>query len=125
MTCPNCSKDIATGSNFCYNCGTQQPPSGPAVHSSFGTHRRLMRSSTDKKLGGVCAGLADYFDLDVTLVRVIWLLLFFCAGTGFLAYIILWIVLPLAPGGIIPVSGNTSVSSTTSSSSAAGPVTTT
>jgi phage shock protein PspC (stress-responsive transcriptional regulator) len=56
-----------------------------------------MRSSRDKKLGGVCAGLADYFDLDPTLVRVVWLLAFFCAGAGFLAYVILWIVLPIAP----------------------------
>jgi phage shock protein PspC (stress-responsive transcriptional regulator) len=56
-----------------------------------------MRSSTDKKIGGVCAGLADYFDLDPTIVRVVWLLAIFFAGTGLLVYIILWIVLPIAP----------------------------
>jgi phage shock protein PspC (stress-responsive transcriptional regulator) len=56
-----------------------------------------MRSSRDKKLGGVCAGVADYFDLDPTLVRVVWLLAVFFAGTGFLVYLILWIVLPVAP----------------------------
>jgi phage shock protein PspC (stress-responsive transcriptional regulator) len=56
-----------------------------------------MRSSTDKKLGGVCAGLAEYFDMDPTLVRVLWLLVVLCGGTGILLYIILWIVLPLAP----------------------------
>jgi phage shock protein C len=56
-----------------------------------------MRSSRDKKVGGVCAGLADYFDLDPTLVRIVWLLAVFCAGTGLLLYIILWIALPLAP----------------------------
>jgi phage shock protein PspC (stress-responsive transcriptional regulator) len=59
-----------------------------------------MRSSTDKKIAGVCGGLADYFDLDPTLVRVLWLLLLFFAGTGLLAYIILWIVLPIAPARI-------------------------
>jgi phage shock protein PspC (stress-responsive transcriptional regulator) len=63
-----------------------------------------MRSSTDKKIAGVCAGLADYFDLDPTIVRVIWFLAVFFAGTGFLAYIILWIVLPVAPAGVIPTS---------------------
>ena len=63
-----------------------------------------MRSSTDKKIAGVCAGLADYFDLDPTIVRVVWVLAFLCAGTGGLAYIILWIVLPVAPAGIIPTS---------------------
>jgi phage shock protein PspC (stress-responsive transcriptional regulator) len=56
-----------------------------------------MRSSRDKKLGGVCAGLADYFDLDPTIVRVVWLLAFLCAGAGGLVYIVLWIALPLAP----------------------------
>lgn len=56
-----------------------------------------MRSSRDKKLGGVCAGLADYFDLDPTIVRIVWLLAIFLGGTGLLLYLILWIALPLAP----------------------------
>jgi phage shock protein PspC (stress-responsive transcriptional regulator) len=56
-----------------------------------------MRSSVDKKLGGVCAGLADYFDLDATIIRLVWLLSVLFAGTGILVYVILWIVLPLAP----------------------------
>ncbi|HVH70604.1 MAG TPA: PspC domain-containing protein [Candidatus Dormibacteraeota bacterium] len=63
-----------------------------------------MRSSTDKKIAGVCAGLADYFDMDPTIIRVLWLLGVLCAGTGILAYIILWMVLPCAPGGVIPTS---------------------
>jgi phage shock protein PspC (stress-responsive transcriptional regulator) len=48
--------------------------------------------------------LADYFDLDPTIVRVLWFLAVLCAGTGVLAYIILWIVLPVAPAGVIPTS---------------------
>jgi len=56
-----------------------------------------MRSSTDKKIAGVCGGLAEYFDLDATIIRVVWLLAMLCAGTGGLAYLILWIVVPLAP----------------------------
>jgi phage shock protein C len=63
----------------------------------------LMRSSRDKKIGGVCAGLADYFDLDPTIVRVVWLLAVFLGGTGVLAYLILWIVLPLAPSVVVTV----------------------
>ncbi len=63
-----------------------------------------MRSSTDKKIAGVCAGLADYFDLDPTIIRVVWLLAILFAGTGLLAYIILWIVLPVAPAGVISTS---------------------
>jgi phage shock protein PspC (stress-responsive transcriptional regulator) len=100
MICPTCQRKIADGSNFCYNCGAKQPYSaGTAPNAAFvsGGPRRLMRSSRDKKIGGVCAGLAEYFDLDTTVVRLVWVLLLLCAGTGFLAYIVLWIVLPLAP----------------------------
>lgn len=108
MTCTSCNKDIAIGSKFCYNCGAKQPESGaPGLSPATGAHKRLMRSSTDKKIAGVAAGLADYFDLDATIVRVIWLLLIFCAGTGVLAYIILWIVLPVAPGGVVPTTSGT------------------
>jgi phage shock protein PspC (stress-responsive transcriptional regulator) len=65
-----------------------------------------MRSSTDKKLGGVCAGLGAYLDLDVTLVRVLWVLAVFCGGTGLLLYVVLWIVLPVEPL-YVPVSTQT------------------
>jgi len=98
MLCPNCQKEIADGSNFCYSCGARISPAGaPAASSAPPAVKRLMRSSRDKKIGGVCAGLAEYFDLDPTIVRVVWLLAIFFAGTGFLVYLILWIVLPLAP----------------------------
>lgn len=95
MICTNCQKEIVDGSKFCYNCGAQLS-SGPAV---IGTaqQKRLMRSSRDKKVAGVCAGIAEYFDLDPTLVRVLWLIAIFFGGTGFLLYVILWIVLPVAP----------------------------
>jgi phage shock protein C len=106
MVCTNCQRTIADYSNFCYNCGAKQSPSvAPGAFSDGGPRRRLMRSSTDKKIAGVCAGLADYFDLDATIVRVCWLLLVLFAGTGLLAYLILWIVLPLAPAHVV----NTSV----------------
>jgi phage shock protein C len=99
MICPSCQKEIADGSKFCYNCGARLTSDAP--HPAAATYvapaKRLMRSSRDKKLGGVCAGLADYFDLDATIVRVVWLLAIFLGGTGVLAYLILWIVLPLAP----------------------------
>ena len=67
-----------------------------------GGKKRLVRSSTDKKLGGVCGGLADYFDLDATIIRVCWLLAFLCGGVGLFAYVVLWIALPLAPTGTVP-----------------------
>ena len=105
MICPSCNKDIAIGSRFCYNCGAKQvEPGPPGLSPATGTHKKLMRSSTDKKIGGVCAGLADYFDLDPTVIRLVWVLLVLFAGTGLLAYVVLWIVLPLAPPGVVPTS---------------------
>ena len=50
--------------------------------------KRLYKSSKDKKICGVCAGLADYFELDSTVVRILWLIMLFVFGTGVLAYII-------------------------------------
>jgi len=99
MICTGCQKVIADGSKFCYNCGAKQLETGPAqaAPAPARSSKRLMRSSTDKKLGGVCAGVGAYLDLDVTLVRVLWVLAFFCGGTGLLLYVILWIVLPVEP----------------------------
>ena len=103
MICPNCQKDIAAGSKFCYACGAKQPETGapPSVPPAYAPPRqkRLVRSTNDRKLAGVCAGLADYFDLDPTLIRILWVLAFFFAGTGLLAYVILWIAVPEGPTG--------------------------
>jgi len=101
MVCASCQKQIADGSKFCYNCGVQQPVAGAAATNALPgpPKKRLVRSTTDKKIAGVAAGLADYFDLDPTVIRVVWLLAFLCAGAGLLAYIVLWIVLPAGPTG--------------------------
>ena len=58
---------------------------------------KLYRSETDKKIGGVCGGLANYFDIDVVLIRVAFVLLLLFGGGGLLAYIILWVVIPVEP----------------------------
>ena len=58
--------------------------------------KQLMRSGRDKKIAGVCAGVAYYFDMDPTIVRVIWGVLAFGYGAGVVAYIILWIIAPEA-----------------------------
>ena len=97
MICPNCQKEIADHSNFCYSCGARLASTAPGVASQVTPVKRLTRSSIDKKIAGVCGGLAEYFDIDPTLIRVLWLLLVLCGGTGVLAYLILWIALPVAP----------------------------
>ena len=58
--------------------------------------KQIMRSGHDKKIAGVCAGVAHYLDMDPTIVRVIWGVLAFGYGAGIVAYIILWIIAPVA-----------------------------
>jgi phage shock protein PspC (stress-responsive transcriptional regulator) len=58
--------------------------------------KRLFRNPDDKKLGGVCSGLAAYFDIDPAIVRILFVVAVILYGTGFLLYIILWVVIPNA-----------------------------
>ena len=67
--------------------------------------KRLYRSRTDRKIAGVCGGIAEYFDIDPVIIRVLWLVAVCCAGSGLLAYIIALIVIPQAPIGYIEYYG--------------------
>ncbi|KTC64818.1 phage shock protein C, PspC (plasmid) [Legionella adelaidensis] len=60
-------------------------------------YRRLYRSKRDRMIAGVCAGLADYFKIDPTLVRLLFVIFLLAGGSAFLAYIILWLVVPVDP----------------------------
>jgi phage shock protein PspC (stress-responsive transcriptional regulator) len=77
----------------------------PAPHG-----RRLMRSTTDTKIGGVCGGLAEYFGVDSTPIRLLWIILSILCGAvigGVIAYLIAWVIIPkrdeLVPTTIQPV----------------------
>lgn len=59
--------------------------------------KKLFKSSTDRKVGGVCGGIAEYFDIDSTIVRLGWLITIFCFGGGILAYLIAMFVIPNEP----------------------------
>ena len=59
--------------------------------------KKLTRNEQEKTIAGVCAGLAEYFDVDVTWVRVVFVLAVLAGFSGVLAYIILWIVVPVKP----------------------------
>ncbi|CCJ34138.1 MULTISPECIES: PspC domain-containing protein [Caloramator] len=61
--------------------------------------KRLYRSRTDRMIAGVCGGIAKYFDMDPTIVRLLWVLIVMLGGSGILAYIICWIVIPEEPIG--------------------------
>lgn len=58
--------------------------------------KRLYRSRNDKMLGGVCGGVAEYFKVDPSIVRILWVVFTF-SGMPLIAYIVAWIILPLQP----------------------------
>lgn len=59
--------------------------------------KKLYRSRRDRVFAGVCGGIGEYFDIDSSLVRILWVLLILGAGTGLLAYIICTIIIPESP----------------------------
>lgn len=92
MNCPNCQRDITNYSNFCYFCGARQA----RTTVSTAPPRRLQRSATDSKLAGVCGGLAEYFGMDSTIVRLLWVLVTFFTGLvpGMVVYVVAWLIMP-------------------------------
>ncbi len=94
MTCKHCQREVPDSSNFCNFCGGLQQTAPSHAH------RRLMRSSTDRKIAGVCGGIAEYLEIDSTVVRLVWLVLLFVPVPlvpAFVAYIVAWLVMPQAP----------------------------
>jgi phage shock protein C len=89
MYCNYCGKVIQDDANVCAYCGVRV--------GAVTARKRLVRPRADRKIAGVCAGFAEYFDLDITLVRLVWLFVVLVGGTGLLAYLIGWIVMPEEP----------------------------
>ena len=95
MFCTKCGVQMDENAFYCSQCGTRTGRIRPYV---AGQTKHLMRSRYNKKLAGVCGGVAEYLDADPTLVRVIWLALAFLPFPGaILAYIVAWIVMPKEP----------------------------
>ena len=59
--------------------------------------KKLYRSKTEKKIAGVCGGMAKFLNIDVTIVRLIWAIVVVCGGAGLLAYLICALVIPEEP----------------------------
>ena len=64
--------------------------------------KRLHRSRTEKMVAGVCGGLAQYFNIDPTIVRLLWVVNTIMGGAGILLYVVLWIIVPLEPPAPLP-----------------------
>jgi len=97
MYCSSCGREIVNESNFCYLCGARQTSATSNTYSR--PHRRLERSVTDSKIAGVCGGLAEYWDMDPTMVRLIAVLLVLFPVPfvpAILGYFVAWIVMPKA-----------------------------
>src|SRR5580693_9196089 len=89
MYCNYCGKVIQDDAAVCAYCGIRV---GASV-----ARKRLVRPRQGRKVAGVCLGFAEYFDIDVTVVRVVWLITSFMTGIGLISYPIAWIVMPEEP----------------------------
>lgn len=92
MVCRHCERSIDEDSIYCRFCGSRQQTT-----ADTSPLRRLTRSPQNGKIAGVCAGLAEYFDVDVTFVRVAWTVLSIVPGAligGLIAYLAAWLVIP-------------------------------
>lgn len=90
MYCTKCGAELRESDNFCSHCGNQiatlvagEPPA-----------KALLLDKRNKKIAGVCAGFARYMNVDIILVRVLWLAIALGTGVGFIAYLAAWIAVP-------------------------------
>jgi phage shock protein C len=98
MYCTNCGTQIGDSDKFCRECACETKVGRETKRqtaSGYVAPRRLYRVTSEKRIAGVCAGLARYFEVDVTLVRLLVVAgTLFSGGLGLLGYIVAWIIMP-------------------------------
>ena len=95
MYCTYCARELAEADRYCSACGGARQP-----RPLFNEHKGVpfSRPREGKKIAGVCAGVARYFELDVTIVRIVWIVLVFMPPVpGLIAYLACWIAMPKDP----------------------------
>ncbi len=93
MFCTQCSAALQESDVYCSKCG-KAVNALPAVQIAAAP-RRLRRIMSQRKIAGVCAGFAEYFEMDLTLMRIIWVaLLILPPSIGGIGYIVAWIAMP-------------------------------
>ncbi len=90
MFCTKCGAQVAEGAKFCGQCGAAVPVAG----TSAGGTGKLVRPRNGYKIAGVCAAFANAYGWDVTIVRIVTLLLALCACGGALGYVVAWACIP-------------------------------
>ncbi len=94
MICPKCSCEVQSGARFCSACGQRVAPAYVPVHEAV-AQAGLFRPLQGRAIAGVCAGFAQRYGWDVTIVRLVLVLsVLIGCGAPVIAYIIAWIVMP-------------------------------
>lgn len=93
MFCTSCGIAMAAGDSFCSRCGKSASGQGPTP-PPHAPPPKLSLDIANKKIAGVCSGLSRHFNIDVTILRVLFLAGLVLHGFGLVLYIILWIAMP-------------------------------
>lgn len=101
MKCSGCGSSVPKGSEFCPKCGVKIPqepsPKFARPPEQYTGPKKLYRSRKNRLVGGVCGGIGDHYNIDPTIVRLLWVIFILSGGAGLLAYLIAIVLIPESP----------------------------